>query len=102
MLERFESELKALESKKTAAAQNLAALTETQAEMQTRVAELLVELKTAEGKVAEAEDRARQVLADGERRAFGLVNSASKDADALRERLRAAIAKAQAAFEGLS
>jgi chromosome segregation ATPase len=102
LVTRFEQEVAGLEQQKTAAAQNLKALEATQAEMQARVAELLVELKTAEGKIAEAQMRAREILASAERQSFGLINSASKDADALRERMRAAIAKCQAAFEGMS
>jgi chromosome segregation ATPase len=101
LFQRYEAEIAALDQRQKAAAQTLHATEATQAEMSTRVAELLVELKTAEGKAAEAEMRARQILADAERRAFGTVNSANKDAEASREKFRVAIAAAQAAFARL-
>jgi hypothetical protein len=102
LFDRFEGELKALEARQRAATQTLHATEQTQAEMSTRVAELLVELKTAEGKVAEAQMRAREVLAGAERQAFGIVRAAQADAEALREKGRVAVARAQAAFEGMN
>jgi hypothetical protein len=60
------------------------------------------ELKTAEGKVAEAQEHARQVTANAERQAFGIVKAAQMDAEALREKGRVAIAKAQAAFQEMN
>jgi hypothetical protein len=102
LVTRFEQEVAGLEQQKTAAAQNLVALEATQAEMQARIAELLVELKAAEGKVAAALEHARQITANAERQAFGIVKAAQMDAEALREKGRVAVAKAQAAFEGMN
>jgi TolA-binding protein len=102
LFDRFESELKALEARQRAAVQTLHATEQTQTEMQGRVAELLVELKTAEGKVAEAQEHARQITANAERQAYGIVRAATLDADATRERMRTAIEAMKRTLEGVS
>ena len=102
LVTRFEQEVAGLEQQKTAAAQNLKALEETQKELQGRVAELLSQMKMEEGRLAELQDRGRQVTASAEREAYGIIRAAQADAEGLRERMRAAIAKCQAAFEGMS
>jgi predicted nucleic acid-binding Zn-ribbon protein len=101
LVTRFEQEVAGLEQQKTAANQNLKALEETQKELQGRVAVLMAELKMTEGKVAEAQEHARQITANAERQAFGIVKAAQMDAEVLREKGRVAIAAAQAAFARL-
>jgi hypothetical protein len=102
LAERLEAETKALEQRKRAGEQNLKALEATQKELTDRVAVLMAQMKMEEGKVAEAQERARQITANAERQAFGIVKAAQMDAEALRERMRASIAKAQAAFQEMS
>jgi chromosome segregation ATPase len=101
LFDRFESELKALEARQRAATQTLHASEETQRELTGRIAELMSELKVAEGRVSEAQERGREITASAERQAFGVLNSAQKDAEAIREKFRVAIASAQAAFARL-
>jgi predicted nucleic acid-binding Zn-ribbon protein len=99
---RYEGELKALEARQRAAEQTLKATEEQQRELSGRVAGLLADLKTAEGKVAEAQEHARQVTTNAERQAFGIVKAAQMDAEALRERMRLAILSAQRVYQELS
>jgi predicted nucleic acid-binding Zn-ribbon protein len=102
LFERYESEIKALDQRQRAAAQSLKATEETQQELSGRVAELLVDLKAAEGKVNEARQLATTIVTSAEKQAHGILTSAQKDAAALRKRGDAAIEAMKRALEGVN
>jgi predicted nucleic acid-binding Zn-ribbon protein len=98
---RYESEIQALEARQRAAEQNVKALTETQAELQHKIDDLLLDLRSVEGKITEAQARSEQILADAQRDAHQVRMAAAADTEALRKKAAAAIQAAQRAFEEL-
>jgi predicted nucleic acid-binding Zn-ribbon protein len=102
LFSRYESEIQALDQRKRAAEQRLAALQQTESELQARIAELLASLKDSEARIDAAQAKALQIVADAQRDGHAVRLAAQKDSEALHKKGNGAIEAARRAFEELN